>query len=292
MFDEHLLNPSTRAKLATFLNSPTHALMLVGATGSGKRFIANQLASILLGITPDKLAQHPYYLEVTRLEDKKDISIESVRGATKLLALKIPGSRQIRRVVVVPDAHYMNAQAQNALLKSLEEPPADTVFILTSDSTSELLPTITSRVQKIVVHSAPLDLAKDYYSSSFSATEVKTAWLLSDGLVGALSGILDKSDQATQTAIDQAKSIFRQNIYQRLVTFERLGKDKEQLATVLAAMARIAKVLYRQSVATNRGTQLKKLLVTAKLISAAQNDLAASVSPKLVSLKLILNLPL
>lgn len=73
--------------------------------------------------------------------------IDQIRNLLDTLAMKPYGSGL--RVVVITDAHTMNPEAGNALLKMLEEPPANTVLILTAPQTSDLLPTIVSRCQHI-----------------------------------------------------------------------------------------------------------------------------------------------
>lgn len=73
--------------------------------------------------------------------------IDQIRNLIDTLCMKPYGPGL--RVVVIADAHCMNPEAGNALLKMLEEPPANTVLILTAPQTSDLLPTIVSRCQHI-----------------------------------------------------------------------------------------------------------------------------------------------
>jgi DNA polymerase-3 subunit delta' len=65
------------------------------------------------------------------------------------LSLKVPGKHQTDRVAIIIDAHTMTTEAQNALLKTLEEPPARTVLLLTARSEQSLLPTVRSRVRRV-----------------------------------------------------------------------------------------------------------------------------------------------
>ncbi|MDJ0875820.1 MAG: DNA polymerase III subunit delta' [Desulfobacterales bacterium] len=75
------------------------------------------------------------------------IRIDQIRDLIATLAKKPYGRG--RRVAIIAGAHAMNPEAGNALLKMLEEPPADTILILTAPQTSDLLPTIVSRCQHI-----------------------------------------------------------------------------------------------------------------------------------------------
>ena len=83
------------------------------------------------------------------------IRIAVVRDLIQRLAVK--PYEQGRRVVIVAEAHTMNPEAGNALLKLLEEPPPNTLLILTARQLADLLPTIASRCQQI--RFAPLQRA-------------------------------------------------------------------------------------------------------------------------------------
>lgn len=76
-------------------------------------------------------------------ENKKSISISQVRDMGRLIAAR--PNEASHRMVLIEDADRMNVQAQNALLKVLEEPPDNTFFVLTASRTAPLLPTILSR---------------------------------------------------------------------------------------------------------------------------------------------------
>ncbi len=82
----------------------------------------------------------------------RDIKVEQVRALGERLAFRALESRH--KVALLIDAHAMNAQAQNALLKTLEEPPKGTVLVLTTSMPDKLLPTIRSRCAK--AHFGPL----------------------------------------------------------------------------------------------------------------------------------------
>jgi DNA polymerase-3 subunit delta' len=90
---------------------------------------------------------HPDILYVDIKKDKKVISISQIRKMALAVALRPNEARS--RMVLILNADYMNPQAQNALLKLLEEPPEKTFFILIAENVSQLLATILSRCRKI-----------------------------------------------------------------------------------------------------------------------------------------------
>lgn len=135
-----------------------HALLFCGPEGIGKRRIADALAAALLcggekppcGSCPScqamKSGAHPdFYLVVPESTGKSasSIKIEKIREVqTEIARMPILSNR---RVVVIDDAHLMNEAAQNCLLKTLEEPVGQVVFILITSARASLLDTIQSR---------------------------------------------------------------------------------------------------------------------------------------------------
>src|SRR6476661_301276 len=142
-----VMHPSTQTQLEHFIARPAHAVLLTGPAGIGKTALAEAMAAEILGRS---LESYPYYQMVR--PDGLSISIEAVRQLQKFLMLKTTGQQPIRRIVVVEHAHTMTTEAQNAFLKLLEEPPADTLLILTANSARSLMPTILSRAQQISIN--------------------------------------------------------------------------------------------------------------------------------------------
>ncbi len=89
---------------------------------------------------------HPDILTIGPEKDKKNINIAQIRQTGFVIASRPNEGRY--RMVLILNADLMNLQAQNALLKMLEEPPEKTFFILIADKVSSLLPTIISRCRK------------------------------------------------------------------------------------------------------------------------------------------------
>jgi DNA polymerase-3 subunit delta' len=98
---------------------------------------------------------HPDYDYVAREANRTDVLIEQVRGLIARLGVR--PSRGPRRIAIVDDAETLNLPAQNALLKTLEEPPGDTLIFLISNNERALLDTIRSRTRP--VRFAPLNTA-------------------------------------------------------------------------------------------------------------------------------------
>ena len=163
---------AARAALAQRSTWP-HALLLHGSRGLGKHALALHLAQALLCEAPqaDGLAcgqcpgcryavagQHPDLMRIELLEIDEEteelkavetIGIKRIRALTEFVALT--SHRQRAKVAVIAPAERMQGPAANALLKTLEEPPAGTFIILVTDLVGRLPATIVSRCRRLKV---------------------------------------------------------------------------------------------------------------------------------------------
>ena len=134
----------------------SHAYIICGERYSGKEFIANIFAAALLCENEDDKPcgechnyrqafskNNPDIIRVTH-EKPNIISVDDIREQVNNTILVKPYGGH-RKVYIINEAEKMNPQAQNALLKTMEEPPAYAVIILLTSNLEELLPTILSR---------------------------------------------------------------------------------------------------------------------------------------------------
>jgi DNA polymerase III subunit delta' len=180
--------------VAELARRPSHAYMLAGPRGVGKALVATGLAHSILCerapgaefcCTPENcptritLAStrgrsagspprcdccaacvqiatgvHPDFIYVARNPVRVEVLIEQVRDLIQRLGLR--PMRGERRVAIIDDAETLNLPGQNALLKTLEEPPGHTILFLVTDSEHILLDTVRSRLRP--VRFGPLDV--------------------------------------------------------------------------------------------------------------------------------------
>lgn len=137
-----------------------HAYLFVGPSGVGKKTIGLNLAKAIhcSAATADfcgKCADcariqdgnHPDVRFIEPLAGKKEISIQQIRELEKYLNFRSFSGN--RKIVILDPVTLMNLSAQNALLKTLEEPPKDSLLVLIAPSVGELLPTLRSRCLRV-----------------------------------------------------------------------------------------------------------------------------------------------
>lgn len=135
-----------------------HAYIFEGPDGVGRRETALSFAAMLmcerehLACGECKSCQlfsegsNPDFQEIYSAE--KSISVDDIRNVLKGLVIRPLYSKY--KIIIINDADSMTVQAQNALLKSLEEPPSYVVFILTVQSGAAVTPTVRSRCQRVL----------------------------------------------------------------------------------------------------------------------------------------------
>jgi DNA polymerase-3 subunit delta' len=305
--------------LTTLLQNETipHALLFLGVDGVGKKITALALAMACNcmvrrkgGLSPDtkirdnhprtpdqtiqsgpggccqscrkiKSGSHP---DVILVEPSGPfIRIDQIRSLCSTLALKPYEARL--RVVIISDAQAMNPSAGNALLKVLEEPPDNTVLILTAMQTSDLLPTIVSRCQHIRFNPIPRKHLEALLVEKRGThpDDAKIIATLANGSFSKAFSMTSKKNPINWInrriwLIDEVQSQSRRPMAARLAFAARLAKDKE----VLGDSLEVLKTWFRDLVVWKyHSGRILNTDLRSKIQQASQNMTVASILSKI-----------
>ena len=226
-----------------------HANLFLGPKGTGKRTLAEICARALNCTGSDKpcgecgscsmylSGNHPDHIVLK--PEKGVIKVDTVRALIDRLAIKpYAGGRY---TIVICQADQMNPQAQNALLKTLEEPPDSAVFFLTATHTAGLLPTILSRVR--IVRFEPVSdraVSEALRRRGIADGQIQKLLVSAQGCVGA--ALEQNGDeeywalrQRVERALGEARSLASVESAASL-----LADDREQAARVIDIIEELA----------------------------------------------------
>lgn len=217
-----------------------NSYLWVGTKGIGKSAFAKAFAKSLLcqtgepNCTCDSCIKfdsnnHPDFLSVE--PEGKTIKIEQIRTMQeKVYEKPILGER---KVYIIDDAEKMGTEAQNCLLKTLEEPPAYAVILLLTSNESALLLTIKSRCLKIPFEKIPDETLKSYLLQNGFPKVTEEMLRLYDGSIGKAIELKEKQEEY-DSMIEVVKQIEGTSLLDYMKLAETFGKNKEDIQELLA----------------------------------------------------------
>lgn len=234
-FEEIIGQDQTRDQLQAALAEGTlgHALLFCGTRGTGKtttaRIVAHELNKGESQLYDKWDARH--HLVLTEVDAASNTGVDNVREIIDSVRYASVG----HRVIILDEAHMLSKNACNALLKTLEEPPPNVTFILSTTEPHKLIPTIRSRCQLYEFHDVDREVLEDYYRKIMEQEgkdiDVIAAALKAEGSVRDGLSILQKA-LSGETEADNSKQYF-----------ELVGAIySEDVSTALALVSEIRKV--------------------------------------------------
>jgi DNA polymerase-3 subunit delta' len=232
----HILSKSRES------NKLAQAYLFSGPAQVGKFSVALDFAS---KITEGKNPESNPNLIIVRPEEapaeenkkkvkssKREIKIDQIREMQRKLSLSSGGKKY--QVAIIDEAERLNKQAQNALLKTLEEPNDSSLIILVASSTQKILPTIISRCQKIKFGPvSPGEIEEWLEAAGILTTNTREKekiifWSLGrPGLIAQLAADKKALDYREET-LAELKKLFTQNLAEKFLLLEEMSKDKEK----------------------------------------------------------------
>ncbi len=270
-----------------------HALLFTGLQGIGKRLTALTLAKMLNcegGIQDDccdrcvscrKMASgnHPDLLIVER--EGQFIRIDRVRDLQRRLRFRPLEGRW--RVVLIPDAQTMRTEAANALLKILEEPPPENLFLLTAPDATALLPTVVSRCLSLRFQPLTREAIAAHLSKAHAvpAERAEVVAGLAGGSLSRALTLLDEEEVSRRRWLLETFARIREvSVSEALAVAEKWSGEKGDLSEDLEWVKMWARdMLVLHLAAAGKGTLLNQDL--AGELSAAAARLDPSEAPRL-----------
>lgn len=233
-------------KVKTFLdnqiknNHVLHSYLFVGIEGIGKKLFAKEFAKKILCLEKNdedekclscikwNSSNHPDFKLIE--PENKIIKIEQIRNMQERIAEKPITSK--KKVYIIVDSEYMTKEAQNCLLKTLEEPPEYATIILTTSNESKLLNTIKSRCIKVQFDSLSEDEVREFLRKNNLVAPKETFIKMSQGSIGKLLH-MEEDYQIYEQINTILENIDKQDLITILNKSEILYKEKEKIQEIL-----------------------------------------------------------
>lgn len=209
----------------------SHAYLFLGGAGAGKRLIANTFAKALQcegekrpcdsckSCHAFNHGNHPDVIYFQPLKNGKTYTIEDVREQL-LETVDLKPFQYEKKIYIIEKADTLNIQSQNALLKTLEEPPAHAVFLLLAERAEAFLPTILSRVVVMKIRPLSAETIADYLMQAGHLAE--ESYILSAYAQGRIG-------QALELVEDEGFREMRQDILGKLEALPSMSEGDAYL---------------------------------------------------------------
>jgi DNA polymerase-3 subunit delta' len=265
---------------AALSEGPAHAYLFHGPHGVGKRSFARAFGRELLGT---KRRVHPDLYELEALGEM--IRIDAIRELRRDLHMR-PFEAD-RRVYLVHDAHLLNEDAADALLKDLEEPPPYAVIVLVADDLGPIPETIRSRCQLVPfrrLSDRAVQAVVDARVPELDAERRTAIARVAGGRLDRLERLLDASEAARRTRlIEQARAVYREPAFEPaeaaaalLENARERGADARDLEEAkLSALDLPAREADQRLRRAQRGAEREELLAQLEELAAWYRDLVA-----------------
>lgn len=277
MIREPILHPKTKLHLESYIKNPAHSLILSGPKGIGKSYIANWIA-YNLGLSS---------IIISVEEGKKMIGIDQIQS------LYTQTRSASGLCVFINSAELLTIDAQNALLKLLEEPPSNTYFVLATSSPDLLLQTVHSRSQVIAIYPPSINditkaLEKEF--KNYKSDEIKSIALSLRGLPGALYEVLADKElmEQHQQSLENAKQFLSSNIETRLVMLSENAFSAQWCEQLLNNLALLTESLLKLK--SSDKILVEKLIKQVDVINQTIDALKVNGNPKIHMTKLSIEL--
>lgn len=245
MFENIIGNNNIKNELihTVELNKISHSYLFLGTAGIGKKEIAKEFAKMILCLNEKKYCNHcksciefdsnnnPDFQMVE--PDGNSIKIEQIRQMQRKI-IEAPIISQ-NKVYIINDADLMTIEAQNCLLKTLEEPPEFVTIILIGSNENNFLSTIKSRCTIIKFQDIENSQIKDYLKSKYDIKVSDNLLEIFDGSIGKAEKLKDKQE-LYNSIIEIIENIENLDIIDLFKRADVIYKSQEEKNSILDAI--------------------------------------------------------
>jgi DNA polymerase-3 subunit delta' len=269
-----LLSEKTEIIVDKLVANLPQGVLFIAPKGSGKETLLHYIAKQVLG------SEYPAAVTELVAPEGESVGIDEIRQVKQLTKLK-----SSTRIVLVPRTGDLTHEAQNSMLKILEEPTNATHFLIGANHKNELLPTIISRLASYNIVPPTTQQITEYFADTDQAV-LKRYIAISNKRMGLLASLVSQEEDSLLNSLELVKEILAEDKFKRLVRVDALVKDKQALELLIEAFVLTFKAALEHA-AANQAASAKKWHQNLQFALEAQEQLNQNASPKLVLSKLM-----
>ena len=236
------------------------AFLFVGDSSLGKKKVAFEFLKLLnceekdfqkrpcgvcISCSLIERVKHPDLIFIA--PQKREIQISQVREVQKALNFRPQFSNF--KSVIIDNAHVLNSEAQNCLLKTIEEPKGKTIFFLITSHPEFLFETLRSRCEILKFYPVSFEMVKKYFGSRISSGHLRKIFLLSEGRPGIAINFLDNHQTLSRVLenFKDAQYVLNSNLYQKFLFVKEFSKrenSSEEISFFLENFIRYLRMLF------------------------------------------------
>lgn len=277
---EKILGHEQNKKYFSNRSTFSHAYIFVGDRGVGKFTFANEIAESISGLNRNIHIVKP---------EKSSISVDQIRQLQQDIAMPPFNGNANKRVVIVDDADSMNETSQNALLKTLEEPPNYVILFLIVKDMNKLLTTIKSRATIFKFFRLKDNEIEDLLSESSIDKKLKPFLMVYvNGSIGKAKSLIETPEKLNEISelyvLSNKLEVFNIDKNKKFVAdfMDFFKGDKSRIPYIQTIVDYYIKLFYN--------TNEPKYLELSNLISDKYNQIQRGANPNISLISMLLGI--
>lgn len=250
------------------LDKLSHAHLLVGEDGIGKSILAKNIGLMILGKDQDK--QYVDLIEWRIEKNKSTIGVNSIRSLVEEINKKpYEGDK---KVIIIYHSDKMTVQAQNAFLKTIEEPPKNVTIFLLCENLEIILDTIKSRCQIHKLKNLNVDEMEEFLKINYAELpleQIRVIIAFSDGIPGKAEKFIEDSSfkEIRDITLEILLKLSSARTEELIKYEKKLSNQKESFEEILTAFLSYIRdtIIYKEIEEENLIINIDKLLSIKEL---------------------------